>query len=59
MPSVQVLDRDAAPDQMVVHPVQLLDAVADFLFDRRRGFHVVKADFDGSVHLVLRFNSAG
>jgi hypothetical protein len=46
-----MLDRDAASDQVVVQPVQLRDAVADFLFDGRRGRHVVKYDLDGDVHI--------
>jgi hypothetical protein len=51
---MQVLDRDAAADKVVVEPVQLGNAVANIGLERRRGRHVVEDDFDGDLHRLLR-----
>ena len=46
MAAVQLLDRDATADEMVVKPVQLGDPLADLGFQCRHGRHVVKHDLD-------------
>jgi len=50
MAAVQLLDRYATADQVLVEPVELVDPVADLGLDRRRGRHVVKDDFDRNIH---------
>src|SRR5436190_3349863 len=59
MPPVQLLDRNAAADHVVVEAVELLDTLADLGLDRRRGGHVVKDDFDRDFHRAPPLSNAG
>jgi hypothetical protein len=55
MAAMQLLDRDAAPDQVLVEPIELAHPVADDSLDPRRGWHIVKNDFEGN-NPVLQFS---
>lgn len=48
---VQLLDRHATADEVVVQPIQLRNALADLGFQGRLRRHVVEDDLDRSIHL--------
>ena len=50
MPPVQLLDRDAAADQMFVKPVELADALSNITLQRGRGRHVMEYDLERYIH---------